>query len=55
MNLPPKNEHGTYIRRLTKQEWAWIKAEAERKMAAADTLWDFATQRSQIHETEKHL
>lgn len=55
MKLPPKNEYGTYIRRLTKQEWAWIKAEAERKMKDANSFWEWGHCHNQIHECEKHL
>ncbi len=55
MNLPPTNQYGTFDRNLTKEEWRWIKSEAERKMRETDNLWCGLHQLAQIRECEKHL
>jgi len=67
VKLPPQNEHGTFIRRLTKEEWAGIKAECEAKIerlrkdaiAGAGQLnaacWAILGHINQIRECEKHL
>ena len=55
MKPPPINQHGTYERNLTKEEWRWIKQQAETKMKDAKNFWAWSSCHSQIKECEKHL